>query len=118
MDAKIHNPIIVADMQDMGNEGNIAIDFISKSLITRPFRLISVPYPNYVVDSGGHIEFRREKWEHRFGVDGLIFVFGGGLGQPQTNQELYDLGEDIIQVARQYSVQLVYTLGAFHAERQ
>lgn len=117
-DADIRKPIIVAAMQDMGNVGSIAIDFVNRSLDTRPFRYISVPFPNYVVDNGGHIDFQRERWEYRHGSDGSVVVFGGGMGQPQTNQELYDLCEDVMEVAKQYSAQLVYTLGAFHTDRK
>ncbi len=116
-DAAISKPIIIAAMQDMGNVGGIAIDFINKSMETKVFRFIDVPYPNYVVDQGGHIDYQREKWEYRQGSDGSVVVFGGGVGQPQTNQELYDLCNDVIGVAKKYSAQLIYTLGAFHTNR-
>ena len=112
---QVSKPIMIAAMQDMGNVGSIAIDFINKSLQTRCFRYASAPYPNYVVDKGGHIDFQQERWEYRYG-DGVI-VFGGGVGQPQTNHELYELCQDVIDVAKSYSVQLVYTLGAFHTDR-
>jgi len=110
----VSKPIMVAAMQDMGNVGSSAIDFINKSRETRCFRYVSPPYPNYVVDKGGHIDFQQEKWEYRYG-DGIIAF--GGAGQPQTNQELYDLCQDVIGVAKAHSVQLIYTLGAFHTER-
>jgi uncharacterized protein len=45
-------------------------------------------------------------------------VFGGGIGQPQTNKELYELCQDVINVAKTYSSQLIYTLGAFHTDRE
>ncbi|HEV8405995.1 MAG TPA: PAC2 family protein [Nitrososphaera sp.] len=112
---QISKPIMIAAMQDMGNVGSIAIDFINKSLQTRCFRYVSAPYPNYVVDKGGHIDFQQERWDYRYG-NGVI-VFGGGVGQPQTNHELYALCQDVIDVAKSYSVQLMYTLGAFHTDR-
>jgi uncharacterized protein len=116
-DADINKPIVIAAMQDMGNVGNIAIDFINRSMETRVFRFIDVPFPNYVVDQGGYIDYQRERWEFRHGSDGNVIVFGGGVGQPQTNQELYDLCSDVIDVAKKYSAHLIYTLGAFHTER-
>lgn len=112
----VSKPIMIAAMQDMGNVGSIAIDFINKSLQTRCFRYVSAPYPNYVEDKGGQIDFQQERWEYRYG-DGVI-VFGGGIGQPQTNNELYELCQDVIDVAKSYSVQLIYTLGAFHTDRR
>jgi proteasome assembly chaperone (PAC2) family protein len=111
----VSKPIMIAAMQDMGNVGSIAIDFINKSLNTRLFRYVLTPYPNYVVDRGGHIDFQQEKWEYCYSK-GTI-VFGGGVGQPQTNHELYELCQDVIDIAKLYSVQLIYTLGAFHTDR-
>jgi uncharacterized protein len=111
----VNKPIMIAAMQDMGNVGSIAIDFINKSLDSRLFRYVLTPYPNYVVDKGGHIDYNRETWEYRY--NNSIIVFGGGVGQPQTNHELYELCQDVINIAKQYSVQLIYTLGAFHTDR-
>ncbi|HET7146998.1 MAG TPA: PAC2 family protein [Candidatus Nitrosopolaris sp.] len=111
----IKKPILVAAMQDMGDIGSVAIHFINKNLKTLPFRYVTACYPNYVVDRGGYIEFQQERWEYRYAKD--IIVFGGGLGQPQTNEELYKLCQDVIDIAKKYSVQLIYSLGAFHTER-
>jgi uncharacterized protein len=112
----VSKPIMIAAMQDMGNVGSIAIDFIKKSLDTRLFRYVLTPHPNYVVDKGGHIEFQQEKWEYHYTRN--IIIFGGGIGQPQTNHELYELCQDVIDIAKLYSVQLIYTLGAFHTDRK
>jgi uncharacterized protein len=111
----LQKPIIIAAMQDMGNVGSIAIDAINKSLKTRPFRHVYPPSPNYVIDNGGYVDFQQERWEYRY-TKGVI-IFGGGTGQPQTNQELYELCQDIIDIAKVYSAQLIYTLGAFHTNR-
>ena len=111
----INKPILVAAMQDMGDIGSVAIHFINKNLNTMPFRYVSACYPNYVIDRGGHIDFQPEKWEYRYAGD--VIVFGGGIGQPQTNEELYKLCQDVIDIAKKYSVQLIYTLGAFHTRR-
>jgi proteasome assembly chaperone (PAC2) family protein len=111
----IHKPVIIAAMQDMGNVGSIAIDLINKNLKTHLFRYVSPPSPNYVVDNGGYIDFQQETWEYRYTKDTI--VFGGGAGQPQTNQELYELCQDIMDIAKMHSAQLIYTLGAFHTTR-
>jgi uncharacterized protein len=114
-DPDIKKPIVIAAMQDMGNVGTIAIEFINRSLKTILFRYISSYYPNYVVDKGGYIDFEQERWEYRYAKDTIIF--GGGVGQPQTNKELYELCEDVIDIAKTHSAQLIYTLGAFHTSR-
>ena len=111
----INKPILVAAMQDMGDIGSVAIHFINKNLKTMPFRYVSACYPNYVIDRGGYIDFQQERWQYRYARD--VIVFGGGVGQPQTNEELYKLCQDVIDIAKKYSVQLIYTLGAFHTER-
>jgi uncharacterized protein len=113
---EVTRPIIIAAMQDMGNVGSIVIDFINKNLKTHLFRYICPPFPNYVVDKGGYIDFQPEKWEYRYGKG--IIGFGGGVGQPQTNEELYELCRDVMAIAKLYSVQLIYTLGAFHTSRR
>jgi uncharacterized protein len=111
----LQKPIIIAAMQDMGNVGSIAIDTLNKILRTRLFRQAFPPSPNYVIDNGGYIDFHQESWDYRYTKD--IVVFGGGVGQPQTNQELYELCQDIIAIAKIYSARLIYTLGAFHTTR-
>jgi proteasome assembly chaperone (PAC2) family protein len=113
---EVTKPIIIAAMQDMGNVGSIVIDFINKNLNTNLFRYVSPPQPIYVIDKGGYIDFQPEKWEYRYGKG--IIGFGGGMGQPQTNQELYDLCGDVISIAKMYSAQLIYTLGALHTSRR
>src|SRR5918992_1388938 len=112
----LQRPIIIAAMQDMGNVGSIAIDAINKILKTRAFRHVYPPSPNYVIDNGGYVDFQQESWEYRYTRD--VIVFGGGTGQPQTNQELYELCQDITDIAKMYSAQLIYTLGAFHTTRR
>jgi len=112
-DPKLTKPMVIAAMRDMGNVGSIVINFINVSLNTRCFRYVYPAFPNYVIDNGGYIEFRPETWEYRFGRDTI--EFGGGVSQPQTNEELYQL---VIDVAKKYSAQLVYTVGAFHTSRQ
>jgi proteasome assembly chaperone (PAC2) family protein len=113
---KVKKSITVAAMQDMANIGSIAIEFMNKRLKTQLFRYVSASYPNYVIDKGGYIEFHQGKWEYRYARN--IIVFGGGIGQPLTNQELYELCQDVINVAKRCSCQLIYTLGAFHTDRE
>ena len=108
----IKKPIIIAAMQDMGNVGSIVINFINKSLKTKSFRTANVSFPTYVVDNGGHIDLPKESWEYKY-TDDLI-IFGGGKGQPQSNNELNLLCQDVINVAKKYSAKFIYTLGGFH----
>lgn len=112
---EVNRPIIIAAMQDMGNVGSITIDFLKKSLEASPFRYVCSNYPNYVMDRGGYIEFNQERWDYCFGKN--MILFGGGYGQPQSNDEMVYLCKDVINVAKKYSAQLIYTCGAFHSDR-
>jgi len=109
-------PIVIAAMQDMGNVGGIVIGFLNEQLKTKRFRIATSSYPTYVIDKCGYIGLPDENWEYRY-TDDLI-VFGGGVGQPQTNEELHSLCQDVIDVAKKYSSKFIYTFGGFHTNRE
>ena len=111
----VRKPIIFAAMQDMGNVGNIVVNFINESLGTKTFRTAKTSFPTYIIDKGGYIDLPDEKWEYKY-TDDLI-VFGGGKGQPQSNSELNALCQDVIDIAKKYSAKFIYTLGGFHTNR-
>ena len=115
IEPELQKPLIIAAMQDMGDVGSIVIDFINKSLNTYSFREISSSLPGYVIDNGGFIELPEDVWEYRYAKDTI--VFGGGAGQPQTNEELNALCQDVIDVAKRYSARFIYTVGGFHTSR-
>lgn len=112
----IQKPIVIAAMQDMGNVGSIVVNFINKNLETKKFRTAKTPFPTFVIDNGGYIDLPNEGWEYRY-TDDLI-VFGGGTGQPQENQELNSLCQDVIDISKKYSAKFIYTLGGFHTNRE
>ena len=111
----IKKPIMIAAMQDMGNVGSIVINFINKTLKTKSFRTAKVSFPTYVIDNGGDIDLPNESWEYKY-TDDLI-IFGGGNGQPQNNNELNILCQDVIETTQKYSAKFIYTLGGFHTNR-
>ena len=111
----IKKPLIIAAMQDMGNVGSIVVNFINKSLGTAQFRNAKSSRPSIVFDKGGYIEIPEVKWEYRFAKD--IIVFGGGRGQPQENDELNELCQDVINVAKKYDAKFIYTVGGYHTSR-
>jgi uncharacterized protein len=111
----LSKPLVIAAMQDMGDVGSIVIDFINKNLNTSVFREIESSLPGYVIDNGGFIELPEEIWEYRYAKDTV--VFGGGAGQPQTNEELNELCQDVIDIAKKYSARFIYTVGGFHTNR-
>ena len=111
----IKKPIIIAAMQDMGNVGSIVVNYINKNLGTTEFRNISSTKPSFVYDKGGYIDIPEEKWQFRFAKD--FIVFGGGHGQPQDNQELNEICQEVINVAKKYDAKFIYTVGGYHTTR-
>ena len=116
VEPEIRKPLVIAAMQDMGNVASIVVNFINKSLGTTPIRHVKSTTPPYVYDRGGFIEIPEEKWEYRFGSD--FIIFGGGAGQPQQNDELNELCQDVIDIAKKYDAKFIYTVGGFHTSRQ
>ena len=112
----VEKPIIIAAMQDMGNVDSIVVNFINKSLGTAQFRSVRSTKPSFIYDKGGYIDIPEEKWEFRYAKD--FIIFGGGRGQPQDNQELNELCQDVINVAKQYDAKFIYTVGGYHTTRK
>ncbi len=111
----VEKPIIIAAMQDMGNVGSIVINFINQSLNTTTFRTAKSQFPTYVIDNGGYVDIPTESWDYKSTSD--LILFGGGSGQPQNNQELNLLCQDVIDISKKYSAKFIYTLGGFHTNR-
>lgn len=111
----VQKPLLIAALQDMGNVGNIVIDFINKSKKTIMFRTAESERLTYVLDRGGYIEVPKEVWEYRYTKN--MVVFGGGFGQPKSDDELHALCQDVIDVAKKYGVKFIYTVGGFHTEK-
>jgi len=111
----VKKPIMIAAMQDMGNVGSIVVNFINDSLRTKTFRTAKTQFPTYIVDRGGYIDLPDKNWEYKY-TDDLV-MFGGGKGQPQNNNDLNELCQDVIKTAKKYSVKFIYTLGGFHTNR-
>jgi proteasome assembly chaperone (PAC2) family protein len=114
-DPDVEKPLVIAAMQDMGNVGSIVIDFINENLKSKQFRSAKSQFPTYVIDNGGYIDVPCESWEYKAAKD--FIIFGGGTGQPQNNQELNSLCQDVIEVSKKYSAKFIYTLGGFHTNR-
>lgn len=114
LEPQVEKPLMIAALQDMGSVGSIVIDFINKAKGSTLFRSAESALPPYVLDKGGYIEIPKEAWEYRYSKN--LIIFGGGSGQPQIN-EIHDLCQDVINVAKKYSVKFIYTVGGFHTER-
>ncbi|WP_268542422.1 PAC2 family protein [Candidatus Nitrosotenuis cloacae] len=112
---QIEKPLMVAALQDMGNVGNLVINHINKSKKSVPFRRAESTQISYVLDQGGYIEIPKEGWQYSYAKN--IIVFGGGVGQPKTTEELHELCQDVIDTAKRYSVKFIYSLGGFHTTR-
>jgi len=111
----VEKPVMIAAMQDMGFVGSIVVEFITKNLNAVPFRTARSSLPRYVIDRGGYIDLPDDRWNYSFAKD--LIVFGGKSGQPQANEELHSVCQDVIDVAKKYSAKFIYTVGGFHTGR-
>ena len=105
-------PLIIAAMPDMGNIGEIVIDFINRHIGGRIFRIAQGVYPDYVMNDNGTIQNPKEEWAYRY-ADGLI-TFGGSGPQPREGPELHSICQDVIDMARRHSAAFIYTVGGFY----
>jgi len=111
----VEKPVMIAAMQDMGMVGSIVVEFIANNLNAVPFRTARSGLPRYVIDRGGHIDLPDDRWSYSFAKD--LIVFGGKSGQPQTNEEMHSVCQDVIGVAKKYSAKFIYTAGGFRTGR-
>lgn len=112
---EVEKPLIIAALQDMGHVGSLTIDFINKSKKSTPFRIARPTQPSFVIDNSGIVEVPNEEWEYRYTENAIIF--GGGIGQPSTEEDLHALCQDVIDTAKKYSAKFIYTVGGFHTAR-
>ena len=112
----VKKPIVIAAMQDMGNVGSIVINFLNDSLRTKTFRTAKTPYPTYVVDKGGYIDVPDESWEYKYTED--LIIFGGGKGQPQNNNELNALCQDVIDICKKIFCQIYLYFGGISHKKK
>ncbi|GBC70442.1 hypothetical protein HRbin02_00209 [Candidatus Calditenuaceae archaeon HR02] len=106
---------LVAGLPDMGNVAGIAMEHLIREMRLEPFATCVDTWPPFVTHRQGIIEFERGKYALYF-RDGLNFIAMTGTHQPSEPSLLYELCENVLDIAQQAGVEEVYTIGAAHYE--
>lgn len=106
---------LVAGLPDMGNVAGIAMEHLIYSARLEPFAVCIDNWPPFVIHNGGRIEFERGKFSMFF-RDGLEFIAMTGTHQPSEPSQLFELCENVLDIAQQAGVEEVFTIGAAHYE--
>ncbi|MEM4590662.1 MAG: PAC2 family protein [Nitrososphaerota archaeon] len=106
---------LVAGLPDMGNVAGIAMEHLIQVKSLEPFATCVDSWPPFVIHRGGIIEFERGRFTLYF-RDGLDFIAMTGTHQPSETTSLYELCENVLDIAQQAGVEEVYTIGAAHFE--
>ena len=103
---------LVAALPGMGNVGGIAAAYLIEELKMEPIAEILDYMPPYVIHKNSLIEF--ERFSFRLYWGGRDFAVFTGFYQPQEPHMLYELCEDLLDLAVSLGVKRIYTLGAAH----
>ncbi len=103
---------LVAALPGMGNVGGIAAAYLIEELRMEPIAEILDYMPPYVLHKNSLIEFERFSFKLYWG--GRDFAVFTGFYQPQDPHILYELCNDLLDLAVNLGVRRIYTLGAAH----
>ncbi|MCL7394898.1 MAG: PAC2 family protein [Thaumarchaeota archaeon] len=103
---------LVAALPGMGNVGGIAAAYLIEELKMEPIAEILDYMPPYVIHKNSLIEFERFSFKLYWG--GKDFAVFTGFYQPQDPHMLYELCDDLLDLAVNLGVKRIYTLGAAH----
>jgi len=103
---------LVAALPGMGNVGGIAAAYLIEELKMEPILEILDYMPPYVIHRNSIIGFERFSFKVYWG--GGDFAVFTGFYQPQDPHILYELCNDLLDLAVSLGVKRIYTLGAAH----
>ncbi|MGB9958989.1 MAG: proteasome assembly chaperone family protein [Candidatus Bathyarchaeales archaeon] len=116
---ELKNPIMVEGLPGLGLVGKIAIRYLVKQLKCQKFAYLYSPhFPYFVlVNKKGNVRLLRGTfyfWKNEKGQNDLILFTGDS--QAQTIEGQYEISNRILDMAEQYNVKLVITLGGYRME--
>jgi uncharacterized protein (TIGR00162 family) len=109
------NSILICGLPGIGNVGRISVDYmIEKLKMERILEIYSSHFPAQVfVDRGGKAHLNRNTlFYKKISSTKSLFVFTGDF-QGNTPEGQYELSWKLLEIARDYRVKNVYTLGGY-----
>ncbi|MGB9853366.1 MAG: proteasome assembly chaperone family protein [Candidatus Bathyarchaeales archaeon] len=116
---ELKNPIMVEGLPGLGLVGKIAIRYLVKQLKGQKFAYLYSPhFPYFVlVNKKGNVRLLRGTfyfWKNEKGENDLILFTGDS--QAQTIEGQYEISNRILDLAEQYNVKLIITIGGYRME--
>ncbi len=112
---KLNNPVMICGLPGIGNVGKIAVEYlIDEMKMTRMADLFSQYLPPQVfIDDDGVARLAGNSiyYKKRKDKNDLIVLTGDFQGTTQEGQ--YELSHTVLEIAKKYGVEQIYTLGGY-----
>lgn len=109
----LKDPILIAAWPGMGMLARISVDYVINKLNAKKFaQITSLSNDIYFKDGLGEIsQFKNIFYFVKTGQKNDLIICSGEI-QPQSLDELYSLGNKVLEVAEKFGVKRVYTFAA------
>ena len=108
---KLKNPTLICGLPGIGNIGKIAVDYLAIELKAELFGAIySNRFPSQVLVNNRVTELMKNELYYSKDPDLIILC---GNAQPSDSLGMYELGDDILKIAKKFAVKRVITLAAY-----
>jgi uncharacterized protein (TIGR00162 family) len=115
----LKSPILVEGLPGLGLVGKIAIRHLIKQMKAERFAFLYSPHFPYfvIVSKKGNVRLLRGTfyyWKNKGSKNDLILFTGDS--QAQTIEGQYEISDRILELAKQYNVKLIITIGGYRME--
>ena len=117
---EVEQPVLIEGLPGIGHVGRLAAEHLSRELKAKKFASMhsdSFP-PQVLINKNGLIQTMKNDfyyWKAKEGNKDIIFVIGNT--QSSTPEGQYALSEKILDIAADYGVEMIYTLGGLGVGR-
>ncbi len=108
----LRNPTIVAAWPGMGMLARMSVDYLIQQLGAKQFAEIRSPSNDiYFKDGIGKLSQYRHRFYYYKGEQADLIICGGEI-QPQSLSAIHELGNQVLDVAKEFGAKRVYTFAA------
>ena len=108
----LKNPILIAAWPGMGMLARMSADYLIQQLNAKQFAEIHSPSNDiYFKDGIGEISQYKHRFYYSKRKQGDLIICGGEI-QPQNLRDIYELANQVLEVAKEFGVKRVYTVAS------
>jgi hypothetical protein len=109
---KLKSPVLVEGLPGMGYVGKLAAEHLAEELHAQKFAELYSPFfPHHVViETNGTLRSLRYEFYHAHADSKDIIILVGDV-QPVSSEGHYEVAERVLDVAKQFGVKRLFTLG-------